>query len=196
MTRRGNKKQRKDADTLDLFSWSACRPWEPWDVNHGHWEQKLKLPWGTWWCVSDVTWSTQSTGCLQDWSAPVLENWTPLELHPFPRTLSLYKHVRRAGWSTRNWFSFHSPWSLWGHYNEYESKATFLFSTLVQAALVTIPCVPSTVPHSLSLCLLLHSGISLKTVLGSSSSRPSVRRGFFNGCAWKMSMGGFLMWLV
>lgn len=47
---------------LDLFSWSECRPWEPWDVNHRNCEQKLKILWRTLWCISDVTtWSTKTT---------------------------------------------------------------------------------------------------------------------------------------
>lgn len=128
MMGRGNRKQRKDADTLDFF---LCRPW---DVNHGNCEQKLKLLWRMLCCVSDVTWSTKTAGCLQDWSAPVPENWTPLKWHPLPGILSLYKHFETAGAQGIHFLSI--PRGLYGgiavngreSFSSLEYKRELLFS--------------------------------------------------------------------
>lgn len=68
MMRKGNRKQRKDADIgLVFMKWMGAVGCKPWNC-----EQKLKIPWGVLWCISDVSsWSTKQLAGFQDWSAPV-----------------------------------------------------------------------------------------------------------------------------
>lgn len=119
MKRRRNRKKRKDAGILNFFSWSEYKPWKP-----------MKESWRC--CggcygvlVISLLYSQKQLAGFQDWSALVLDNWSPLKGHLFPRTLSLYEQLRAGGQSTRNAFSFHFPRSVCGHYSEYEQEATF-----------------------------------------------------------------------